>query len=149
MGATGLAANKNRRAKKESELNTDTFGIKGAVVYRGKVPPNSDLKQPSGSYITLKIAQPGKDNIIFQFKLTRDRKLMNITGFKDGIPQVKCKVSVDSGNPSLNRVIASGSSSERAAAIKMKDLMSKSADVSEDQLGAIANKLLAHKKRGE
>ena len=149
MGATGLAANRHRAARKESELNTDTFGIAGAVVYRGKVPPDSGLSKPGGSYITLKIAQPNKDNIIFQFKLSKDKKLMTITGFKDGIPQVKCKVAVDSGNPSLNKVIATGDNKERAAAIKMKDLMSKSSDVSEDQLGAIANKLLAHKRRGE
>lgn len=146
MGSTGHGIYKR---SKTGNVNTETFGIAGAVNYKGKVPKNSGLDPVGSNKITLKLPAGKQANILFQFKLNKDSSLMTIIGYKDGVPEVKCKVQVDSGNPSLNTVIATGSSSEKMQAMKMKDLMHKSSTMSEDQLSAIANKLLRNKNGGK
>lgn len=146
MGSTGHGTYKQSRT---GNVNTETFGIAGAVNYKGKVPQNSGLEPVGSNKITLKLPGLKQSNIIFQFKLSKDSEDMTIIGFKDGVPEVKCKVQVDSGHPSLNEVIANGSKTEKLQAIKMKDLMHQSSTVSEDQLSAIANKLLRNKAGGK
>lgn len=146
MGSTGHGIYKR---SKTGNVNDETFGIAGAVNYKGKVPKNSGLDPVGSNKITLKLPAGKQSNILFQFKLNKDNSLMTIIGYKDGMPEVKCKVQVDSGNPSLNAVIATGSKSEKMQAIKMKDLMHKSSTVSEDQLSAIANKLIRSKNGGK
>lgn len=145
MGSTGHGIFKRSR----TGINDETFGIAGAVNYKGKVPKNSGLDPVGSNKITLKLPAGKQSNILFQFKLNKDNSLMTIIGYKDGMPEVKCKVQVDAGHPSLNEVIATGSKSEKMQAIKMKDLMSKSSSMSEDQLGAIANKLIRSKNGGK
>lgn len=145
MGSTGRGIFKKSRT---GNVNDETFGISGAVNYKGKVPKNSGLDPVGSNKITLKVPGLKQSNILFQFKLSKDNEMMTIIGYKDGMPEVKCKVQVDSGHPSLNEVIATGNKTEKLQAIKMKDLMSKSSTVSEDQLGAIANKLLRNKAGG-
>ena len=146
MGSTGHGIYKR---SKTGNVNTETFGIAGAVNYKGKVPKNSGLDPVGSNKITLKLPAGKQSNIIFQFKLNKDNSLMTIIGYKDGVPEVKCKVQVDSGQPSLNAVIATGSKSEKAQAMKMKDLMNQSSTMSEDQLGSIAHKLLRNKNGGK
>lgn len=146
MGSTGHGIFKK---SKTGNVNTETFGIAGAINYKGKVPKDSGLDPVGSNKITLKLPAGKQSNILFQFKLSKDNELMTIIGYKDGMPEVKCKVQVDSGHPSLNEVIATGSKTERLQAIKMKDLMSKSSTVSEDQLSAIANKLIRSKNGGK
>lgn len=146
MGSTGHGIYKK---SKTGNVNTETFGIAGAVNYKGKVPKDSGLDPVGSNKITLKLPGLKQSNIIFQFKLSKDNEQMTIIGYKDGMPEVKCKVQVDSGHPSLNEVIATGNKKERMQAIKMKDLMHQSSKVSEDQLSAIANKLIRSKNGGK
>lgn len=146
MGSTGHGTYKQ---SKTGNVNTETFGIAGAINYKGKVPKNSGLDPVGSNKITLKIPVGRQTNIIFQFKLSKDSELMTILGYKDGKPEVKCKVQVDSGFPSLDKVIATGDKHEKLQAIKMKELMNQSSTMSQDQLGAIANKLLRNKNGGK
>lgn len=143
MGSTGHGTFKHSR---QGASDGETFGIGGAVIYKGKIPAGSGLSPVGSNKITLKIPIGRRNSILFQFKLSKDNKLMTITGYKNGVPEVKCKVDVDSGRPSLDHVIATGDKTERANAVKMKDLMHKQTNVNENQLGAIAQKLL--KKKG-
>lgn len=139
MGSTGRGSYASSR--NQGSASTETFGIKGAVAYRGAVPAGSGLAKPSADNVTLKARADDGPSIVFQFKLSRDLRFMTITAFKDSVPAIKCRVSVDSGSPSLDRVIATGSRQQKLEAVKMKDLFSKSVDVSENQLASIANEL--------
>lgn len=142
MGSTGHSLYGKGQNK---DLNSSNFGISNAVPFKGKPPAGSNISKPSANNITLKIPIGRRNNILFQFKLSKDSKLMTITGFRDGVPEVKTTVDVDAGRPSLSKVIASGSSSEKAAAIKMRELFNQSGEISENQLGSIANTLLRKK----
>ena len=138
MGSTGRGYHGTRRRRGRTD---ETFGIKGAVPYKGKIPEGKGLDPVGPNRITLKVPLAGKDSIIFQFKLNKNSKLMTITGYKNGVPEVRCKVAVDAGQPSLDKVIASGTQHEVLQAIKMKDLFQKSTSIKENQLGSIANAL--------
>ena len=146
MGSTGHSL---YNPVDEKGLDLDTYGIKGAVVYKGKIPENSGLEPVGANKITLKVPADDKTNILFQFRLSKDSKTMTILAYKNGVPEVRCKVAVDSGQPSLDRVIASGSKAQKIQATKMKDLFSKSTQIKENQLGSIANKLLETKRKRE
>lgn len=146
MGSTGHGIYKS---SKSGNTGTETFGIPGAVRYAGKVPENSGLEPVGNNKITLKVEARDKTNIIFQFKLSKDGEDMTIIGFNNSIPVVKCKVSVDAGSPSLDKLLATGNRTERLNAVKMKDLFAKSTDIKESQLGAIAHKLLEKKAKRE
>lgn len=146
MGSTGHGLFKKSRT---GNVNTETFGIPGAVNFKGKVPKDSGLDPVGSNKITLKLPAGKISNILFQFKLSKSGEEMTIIGYKDGMPEIKSKVQVDARFPSLDKVIATGSKSEKAQALKMKDLMSKSSTMSEDQLSAIANKLLRSKSGGK
>ena len=144
MGSTGHGKYQYSRG---GNVNNENFGILNAVNFKGKVPTDSGLEPVGSNKITLKVPATDKSTILFQFKLSKDNKTMTIIGFKDGVPEVKCKVAVDSGQPSLDKVMATGSSAQKQQAIKMKDLFSKSTNVKENQLGAIAQKLLQNKEK--
>ena len=146
MGSTGHGLYK---ASKTGNTGTETFGIAGAVRYTGKVPENSGLEPVGNNKITLKLEAKDKTNIIFQFRLSKDGEDMTIIGYNNGNPVVKCKVSVDSGSPSLDKLLVTGSKAERLNAVKMKDLFAKSTTVKESQLSAIAHKLLENKAKRE
>lgn len=143
MGSTGHSLYSKSST---GNVNTENFGVANAVNFKGSIPADSGLDAVGNNKITLKLPAIDRTNILFQFKLTNGGKLMTITGFKDGVPEVKCKVAVDSGQPSLNALLATGSKSEKLNAVKMKDLFAKSTQFSENQLGAIANKLIQHQK---
>lgn len=144
MGSTGHSVIASSRV---GNVNDETFGIKGAVNFSGKVPAGSGLEPVGSNKITIKIPIGKKDNVIFQFKLSKDDEWMFVTAYKNGIPEVKCKVKVDSASPSLNRLLTSSNPSERSNALKMKELMSQSSTMDESKLTPIAHKLLANKNK--
>ena len=146
MGSTGHGLYKSSRS---GNTGTETFGIAGAVRYAGKVPENSGLEPVGNNKITLKLEARDNTNIIFQFKLSKDSEDMTIIGYNNSKPVVKCKVAVDTGSPSLDRLIANGNRSEKLNAVKMKDLFTKSTHIKENQLGSIARKLLENKAKRE
>lgn len=146
MGSTGHSLYESSRT---GNLGTDTYGIAGAVVYRGKVPSDSGLDPVGANKITLKVPARDGNNILFQFRLSKDSRTMTILAYKNGVPEVRCKVAVDSGQPSLDRVLATGSRAQKIQATKMKDLFAKSTEIKENQLGSIANKLLENKRKRE
>lgn len=146
MGSTGHGIYKS---SKSGNTGSETFGIAGAVRYAGKVPDNSGLEPPGNNKVTLKLEARDKTNIIFQFKLTKDGKNMTIIGYNNSNPVVKCKVAVDAGSPSLDKLLVTGNRTERLNAVKMKDLFAKSTQVKESQLGSIAHKLLENKAKRE
>ena len=144
MGSTGHGLYKS---SKSGNTGTETFGIAGAVRYTGKVPADSGLDPVGNNKITLKLQAKDKSNILFQFKLTKDGENMIIVGYNNSMPVVKCKVSVDAGQPSLDKLLVTGNRTERLNAVKMKDLFAKSTQVKENQLGQIAHKLLENKAK--
>lgn len=146
MGSTGHGLYKS---SKTGNTGTDTFGIPGAVRYAGKVPENSGLEPVGNNKITLKLEARDKTNILFQFRLTKDSEEMIIIGYNNGNPVVKCKVAVDAGSPSLDKLLATGSKTEKLNAVKMKDLFAKSTQIKESQLSSIAHKLLENKAKRE
>ena len=146
MGSTGHGLYKS---SKSGNTGTETFGIAGAVRYTGKVPADSGLDPVGNNKITLKLQAKDKSNILFQFKLTKDGENMIIVGYNNSMPVVKCKVSVDAGQPSLDKLLVTGNRTERINAVKMKDLFAKSTQVKESQLGQIAHKLLENKAKRE
>lgn len=146
MGSTGHGIYKS---SKSGNTGTETFGIAGAVRYAGKVPADSGLEPVGNNKITLKLEARDKTNILFQFKLSKDGENMTIIGYNNSTPVVKCKVAVDAGSPSLDKLIATGNRTERLNAVKMKDLFAKSTQVKESQLGSIAHKLLENKAKRE
>ena len=146
MGSTGHGLYKS---SKSGNTGTETFGIAGAVRYTGKVPADSGLDPVGNNKITLKLQARDNTNILFQFRLTKDGKNMTIIGYNNSNPVVKCKVAVDAGQPSLDKLLITGSKSERLNAVKMKDLFAKSTQVKESQLGQIAHKLLENKAKRE
>ena len=146
MGSTGHGLYKSSRS---GNTGTETFGIAGAVRYTGKVPEDSGLEPVGNNKITLKLEAKDKSNILFQFKLTKDGENMIIVGYNNSMPVVKCKVAVDSGQPSLDKLLVTGNRTERINAVKMKDLFAKSTQVKESQLGQIAHKLLENKAKRE
>ena len=146
MGSTGHGIYKS---SKTGNTGTENFGIAGAVRYAGKVPADSNLEPPGNNKVTLKLEARDKTNIIFQFRLTKAGKDMTIIGYNNSTPVVKCKVAVDAGSPSLDKLLATGSKSEKLNAVKMKDLFAKSTTIKESQLGAIAHKLMENKAKRE
>ena len=146
MGSTGHGIYKS---SKSGNTGTETFGIAGAVRYAGKVPENSGLEPVGNNKITLKLEARDNTNIIFQFKLSKDGEDMTIIGYNNAKPVVKCKVAVDAGAPSLDKLITTGNRTERLNAVKMKDLFAKSTTIKENQLSSIAHKLLENKAKRE
>ena len=146
MGSTGHGLYKT---SKSGNTGTETFGIAGAVRFTGKVPAESGLDPVGNNKITLKLEARDSTNILFQFKLSKDGENMIILGYNNSVPVVKCKVAVDSGSPSLDKLLATGNRTEKLNAVKMKDLFAKSTQVKESQLSAIAHKLLENKAKRE
>lgn len=146
MGSTGHGIYKS---SKTGNTGTETFGIAGAVRYAGKVPENSGLDPVGNNKITLKLEARDKTNIIFQFKLSKSGDDMTIIGYNNSAPVVKCKVAVDSGSPSLDKLLVTGNRTERLNAVKMKDLFAKSTTIKESQLSSIAHKLLENRAKRE
>lgn len=146
MGSTGHGIYKT---SKTGNTGTETFGIAGAVRYAGKVPGDSGLEPVGNNKITLKLEARDKSNILFQFKLTKSGDEMIILGYNNSVPVVKCKVAVDAGSPSLDKLLATGNRTEKLNAVKMKDLFAKSTSIKESQLGSIAHKLLENKAKRE
>lgn len=143
MGSTGHSLFGTSRGG----VGSQTFGIRGAVNFTGKLPADTNLLPVGGNKITLKVSTNDRLDVLFQFRLTKDSKFMIITAHDPNTPPVKAKVSVDAVRPSLDKVINSSSGSERASAQRIKALMAKSSEINENQLGAIADNLKRKRRR--
>ena len=78
MGATGHGILKTSRT---GDVNISVFGVAGAVNYKGKIPHGKGLESVGANKITLKVASTDKQDILFQFKLTKDNRL-SINGYE-------------------------------------------------------------------
>ena len=140
MGATGHGLFKTSRT---GDVNTETFGISGAVNYKGKIPRGKGLEDVGANKITLKVNSSSKQDIYFQFKLTKDNRL-SINGYDPNTPESRAHLIVSAVAPSLAE--PDFDKSEKREAQKLRVMMNKSTKISEAQLQMIANKLLQHKK---
>ena len=142
MGSTGHSLVSSSRT---GNVNTETFGIGGAVNYKGKIPPGKGIEDVGSNKITLKVNSTRKQDIIFQFKLTKDNRL-SINGYDPNQPESRAHLIVSATAPSIDKVAASGSKSEKSNASKLKTMFTKSTEINEGQLYAIAQKLLSAKR---
>lgn len=142
MGSTGHGS---PTAGATGYIDNNTYGVVGVTRFKGAVPENSGLKKVGANNVVLKAKGTGNTSVLFQFYLSKDNKLMTIKGYRNGVPEVKCVVDVDSKSPSIDRVIAKGTKTEKMQATKLKSLMRQSTEVSENQLSSIANSLLQNK----
>ena len=144
MGSTGHTLVHRNRA---GDFSISSFLGKSGVLFKGKVPEKSGLEPTGANKITIKVAADNRHNVLFQFKLSKDRNSMYITGYYNGKPEVRTKVAVNTGSPSLDRIIATGTKQEVTNATKMKDLFAKSDSIKESNLNSIAQELLRKVKR--
>lgn len=140
MGATGHGLFKYSRT---GNVNTETFGIKGAVNYKGRIPRGKGLDDVGANKITLKVASDLPQDIYFQFKLTKNNKL-SINGYDPNMPESRAHLIVSAIAPSL--AATDFDRSEEREAQKLRRMMAKSTKISEAQLQQIAARLLQHKK---
>ena len=140
MGATGRGL---FRTSRTGDVNTETFGIAGAVNYKGRIPRDKGLEDVGSTKITLKVNSTQKQDIYFQFKLTKDNRL-SINGYDPNQPESRAHLIVSAQSPSLAE--PDFDKSEKREAQKLRVMMNKSTKISEAQLQMIANKLLQHKK---
>lgn len=145
MGSTGHSLIATSR---KGNVNTSNFGVIGAVPYTGRIPAGKGLENVGANKITLKVASTGKQDIIFQFKLTKDNRL-SIKGFDPNHPESKAHLLVSSSNPSIDRAAAFGTSSDKLNAMKLKQMFTKSTKIDEGQLSQISQKLLSAKRNKE
>lgn len=143
MGSTGSGILKSSN---RSALAGETFGIRGAKDYSGKIPASSGLEKTGPNKITLRVPSSDRQDIIFQFKLIDGNKNLSIRAYDPNQPS-KGKVSVTVSAPSLDTVIKTGDKTEKANALKIRDMMTKSSAISEAQLGQIAQRLKMNKKK--
>lgn len=140
MGATGHGILKTSRT---GDVNISVFGVAGAVNYKGKIPHGKGLESVGANKITLKVASTDKQDILFQFKLTKDNRL-SINGYDPNMPESRAHLIVSATAPTLSD--NDFDKSEKREAQKLRIMMNKSTKMSESQLQAIANSLLQHKK---
>ena len=143
MGSTGHSLVSSSR---RGNVNDETFGIRGAVNYTGGVPAGKGIDKPGSNKITLKVRSTGNQDIIFQFKITKDNRL-SINGFDPNKPEMRAHLIVSASNPSIDRAAAAGTKTDKNNAIKLKQMFIKSQDINEGQLSAIAQKLLSAKRK--
>ena len=141
MGSTGHST----FATSREGASNETFDIKGAVNYKGKVPTESNLEKVGSNKITLKIASTEPEDVYFQFKLLKNGK-MSVIAHDPNVP-LNGKAILSVVNPSLDVVINTGNATERRNAERVRQIMNKSAKINESQLQQIANQLSAGKKK--
>lgn len=145
MGSTGHSLIKTSR---RGNVNTETFGIHGAVNYTGKIPKGKGIEPVGSNKITLKVKSVGNQDIIFQFKLTKDNRL-SINGYDPNRPESRAHLIVSAANPSIDRAAAEGDKSDKLNANKLRKMFIKSQDINEGQLSQISHKLLSAKRSKE
>ena len=145
MGSTGHSLISSSRT---GNVNTETFGITKAVNFTGNIPPGKGIDKPGSNKITLKVDSTDKEDIVFQFKLTKDNRL-SINGYDPNQPEVKAHLIVSATNPSIDKAAAVGDKSDKNNATKLKKMFVKSQKINEGQLSAIAQKLLSAKRNKE
>ena len=142
MGSTGHSLISTSR---RGNVNNETFGIPGAVNYTGRIPAGKGIEKVGANKITLKVRSTRNQDIIFQFKLTKDDRL-SINGFDPNKPESRAHLIVSATNPSIDRAAAMGDKSDKNNASKLRMMFIKSQDINEGQLSQIANKLLDAKR---
>ena len=142
MGSTGHSLISTSR---QGNVNNETFGIPGAVNYTGRVPAGKGIEKVGSNKITLKVRSTGNQDIIFQFKLTKDNR-MSINGFDPNKPESRAHLIVSATNPSIDKAAATGTKSDKTNADKLRRMFIKSQDINEGQLSQIAYKLLNAKR---
>lgn len=142
MGSTGHSLISTSR---RGNVNTETFGIAGAVNYTGRIPEGKGLDKVGSNKITLKVRSLGNEDIIFQFKLTKDNRL-SINGYDPNKPESRAHLIVSATNPSIDAAAAMGDKSDKNNAEKLKRMFIKSQDINEGQLSEISHKLLSAKR---
>ncbi len=143
MGSTGHSLVSSSRT---GNVNTETFGIGGAVNYKGKIPPKKGLEDVGSNKITLKVNSTDRQDIIFQFKITKDNRL-SINGYDPNKPESRAHLIVSATAPSIDKVAVTGTKSEKTNATKLKAMFTKSTEINEGQLYAISQKLLSAKRK--
>lgn len=143
MGSTGHSL---VRTSRRGNVNTETFGIHGAVNYTGRIPEGKGLEKVGSNKITLKVKSIGNQDIIFQFKLTKDNRL-SISGYDPNRPESRAHLIVSAANPSIDVAAEEGTKSDKANALKLRKMFIKSQDIKEGQLSQISHKLLSAKRR--
>lgn len=145
MGSTGHSLISTSR---RGNVNDETFGIAGAVNYTGRIPAGKGLEKVGANKITLKVKSVGNQDIIFQFKLTKDNRL-SINGFDPNRPESRAHLIVSATNPSIDNAAAVGTKADKNNAAKLRKMFIKSQDISEGQLSQISYKLLSAKRKKE
>lgn len=144
MGSTGHSLTWQSRT---GNVNTETFGIDGAVNFKGKLPTNSGMDKVGNNRITLKVKSSDKLDILYQFKLTKDNRL-SISAF-DPNTGTDASVILAGQFPSLDTALRTGLNKDRQSVNKIKTFMAKSSTIDEGQLRAIAEKLRTNKRKGD
>ena len=138
MGATGTGS--GVRSKQPS--GEQTFGIRNARrLEDGANPAGSGFKAGDNNIVISAKSDEGKD-IVFQFKLGRQDKML-ITAYDPNVPS-KGKTSVSADRPSLDSVINNPKSSaeDKRNAMKIRDMFQRTdSGIKESSLGRIANEL--------
>lgn len=142
MGSTGHSLISTSR---RGNVNNETFGIIGAVNYTGRIPEGKGIEKVGANKITLKVPSIGNQDIIFQFKLTKDDRL-SINGYDPNRPESRAHLIVSATNPSIDAAAAAGDKSDKNNAEKLRKMFIKSQDINEGQLSEISHKLLSVKR---
>lgn len=139
MGSTGID-----RASARGGISIDELGVKGGKIFDGNLPKSAGFDKHSANDIQIKIPRQGGKDIVFQFKLLNNGKL-SIIAYDPNVPE-KGKVRITTDSPNLNQAIQKGGT-DKANALIIRDLMTKSKSVDESNLPQIIN-ALRRKKNG-
>lgn len=144
MGSTGHSLIGQSRT---GNVNTETFGIVGAVNFKGKLPKASGMDKVGNNKITLKVKSTDKLDILYQFKLTKDNRL-SVSAF-DPNTSTSATAVLNGPQVSLNSALRTGLNKDRQNVNKIRSMMAKSSVIGDGQLQAIANKLSDNRRKGE
>ena len=123
MGATFRNSSGKRQTwRKDSEL---IFGINYATRFHTLAPKSANFHRPNDDNIQLAIATYDGEDVLFQFRLSRQNNLQ-IQAY-DPNAQISGKVIVNSDNPSIDAIInnSMASPSIKYEATKVKDIIDK------------------------
>lgn len=123
MGATFRNSSGKRQTwRKADEL---IFGINYATRFHTMAPKSANFHKPNDDNIQLAIATYDGEDVLFQFRLSRQDNLQILA--YDPNAQISGKVIVNSDNPSIDAIINNrlASPSIKYEATKVKDIIDK------------------------
>lgn len=144
MGATYMRAGGLKR-NTVGKWTDKIFGISYAIRFHNSAPREANFDKASEDTIQMVVASNEGEDVLLQFKLTRNDALQ-IKGYDPNIP-TNAKVVVDSVYPSVDVVIANGNTmAERASAQRLKEIMGRTmGGVSIESMSRLANELKKRK----